>query len=381
VRASVEDPAWLTARHAAERDRIRGVLAREVAPHAQAWESQRFVGAEGWRALADAGLLSLPHDGEGFLAGALFLEELGGLGFAGVRASVAVHVYMASSYIARFGSGALRETYLPAVQSGRRIAALAMSEENAGSDLRHLTTRATWDDDAAAYRVQGTKLHVANGSQAGFFITLARTGDASGRGLANASLLVVDADAAGVTRTPEAMLGWHAADVCRIDFDDVLVPSEQLIGRPGRALMYIVEALDFERPAAGLLALGGASHALDVIQDRIREHRIGDTPLGDRQAVRHRFADLRAELATVRQYAYHAAWLHSTGRLDTRTASVLKLKATELAREAAHACAQLHGAYGYLEDTVPARLYRDAMAGTIAAGASELQRDLVFLAP
>jgi acyl-CoA dehydrogenase len=182
VRASVEDPAWFTAQHAAERDRIREVLAREVAPHAQAWESQRFVGAEGWRALADAGLLSLPHDGEGFLVSALFLEELGELGFAGVRAAVAVHAYMASSYIARFGSDALRQACLPAVRSGRRIAALAMTEENAGSDLRHLTTRATWDDDAAAYRVQGTKLHVANGSQAGLFVTLARTGGRFGAG-------------------------------------------------------------------------------------------------------------------------------------------------------------------------------------------------------
>jgi alkylation response protein AidB-like acyl-CoA dehydrogenase len=142
--------------------------------------------------------------------------------------------------------------------------------------------------------------------------------------------------------------------------------------------MHIVQALDFERLAAGLLALGGAQHTMRILDERIREHRVRDVPLSGHQAVRHRVADLSAELAVVRQYGYHAAWLQSQGRLDTHAASVLKLKATELAREAAQACAQLHGASGYLEDSVVARLYRDAIAGTIAAGASELVRDLIF---
>jgi alkylation response protein AidB-like acyl-CoA dehydrogenase len=376
---TAEDPAWLTPELAGERARIRETLARDIAPRADGWEAQRHIDSGGWQALSDAGLLSLPHAGEGFLLSALFLQELARLGYAGIRSAVGVHAYMASSYIARFGSAELREACLPAIRAGRAVIALAMSEENAGSDLRCLATRAVPDEASGGFRLSGRKLHVANGSQASLFVTLARTGNAApARGLAGMSLLLVDAGAPGVTRAPEPMLGWHAADVCSVEFENVLVPPGRVIGKLGRALMYVVEALDFERLAAGLLALGGAEHCLEVLDAWIREHRVRDVPLIGHQAVRHRAASLHAELAVVRQYAYHGAWLQSRGHLDTRTASVLKLKATELAVEAARACAQLHGAAGYMADSVPARLYRDAMAGTIAAGASELLRDLIM---
>jgi alkylation response protein AidB-like acyl-CoA dehydrogenase len=384
MRGPAEDPSWFTAQHAKERARIREVLAREVAPHADDWEAQRNIGPAGWRAMGAAGLFDLPHAGEGFLLSALLLEELGSLGYAGVRAAIGVHAYMAASYIDRFAPAGLKQTYLPEIRAGRTVAALAMSEQNAGSDLSLLATRAGPSESGAVagFRVNGRKLHVANGSRANVFVTLVRTGETAerttGRGLAGMSLLLIDADAPGVTRDPEPMLGWRAADVCQVAFEDVFVPGDHLIGKPGRALMYIVQALDFERLAAGLLALGGAQHTMRILDERIREHRVRDVPLSGHQAVRHRVADLSAELAVVRQYGYHAAWLQSQGRLDTHAASVLKLKATELAREAAQACAQLHGASGYLEDSVVARLYRDAIAGTIAAGASELVRDLIF---
>ena len=376
---SAEEPAWFAAEHAKERARIREILARDIAPYADAWEAQHRIDPQGWRNLAKAGLLSLPHTSEGFLVSALFLEELGRLGYAGIRAAVAVHAYMASSYIARFGSAWLKEAYLPAVRDGRTIMALAISEENAGSDLRHLATRAVPDEAADGFRVSGRKLHVANGSQAGCFVTLVRTGDTTpALGLAGTSLLLVEADAPGVTRVPEPMLGWHAADVCPVEFENVLVPSDRLIGKPGRAVMYIVEALDFERLAAGLLALGGAAHCLEVLDAWIREHRVRDTPLSDYQAVRHQVADLRAELAVVRQYAYHGAWLQSRGCLDTRDGLCAQAEGhrADCGRSAglrtASRCERLQCRFH------PGAPLRDAIAGTIAAGATEVLRDLIF---
>ncbi|MGD3108494.1 acyl-CoA dehydrogenase family protein [Streptomyces sp. YGL11-2] len=368
----------LTGEHDEIRTRIRNQLADAVLPYADSWERQRAIDADGWRALGAHGLLELAHGGDDFLDSAVLLEELGRTGYAGVRAAVGVHAYMATSYLRMFGTEEQRATLLPAVARGERIAALAISEAGAGTDLRHLSTRAEVLG-ADGYRVSGQKYYVANGSRAGFYVTLVKTRETTGsRGLSGASLLVIDADAPGVTHTPQPMTGWHSADVCRVDFDGVLVPANRLIGRRDFALMHLMTGLDFERLVAGLLAVGGVGYCLELLHRFVREHQVKDVPLAAHQAVRHKVAELTGDFELVRNYAYHAAWLHSRGLLDTRTASVLKLKATELAVTAAQTCVQYHGARGYLDDAAASRLYRDAMAGTIAAGASELLRDMIF---
>ncbi|WP_051450913.1 acyl-CoA dehydrogenase family protein [Actinospica robiniae] len=373
-----DDVSGLTDEHLALRSRIRDELDRCVIPHADEWEARGFVSRQGWRALGSAGLLEFGHDGEDFLSSAVFLEELGRTGYAGIRAAVGVHAYMALSYLLLFGTAEQQEAYVPAARRGERIAALAISEENAGSDLRHLGTRAEPVGELG-YRVTGRKCHIANGSQADFFVVLARTGEErGGRGLSGASLVIVDADSPGVSRTPRPMLGWHSADVCDVEFSDVAVPADRLLGRRDKALMHLMRGLDFERLAAGLLAVGGVAHCLELLNRFVRDHQVKDAPLAANQAVRHRIAELDSDLALVRNYAYHAAWLHSRGRLDTRVASILKLKATELAVAAAQTLVQYQGARGYRDEAAAARLHRDAIAGTIAAGASELLRDLIF---
>jgi alkylation response protein AidB-like acyl-CoA dehydrogenase len=364
---------------AALRARLAEALASVVLPHADHWEQLGHIPPEGWRGLARHGLLQLPHSGPGFLDSAVLLEELGRTGYAGIRAAVAVHAYMAASYLARFGTPEQRERYLPAVHTGEKVAALALSEAGAGTDLHRVTTRAVPRPDGG-YVVSGEKLHVANGSQAGFYVCLARTRALPGRPdtLAGCGLLLVDADAPGLTVTPEPMLGWRSADVCRLTLDEVPVPAGRLIGKPGHTLSHLMKALDFERLVAGLLAVGGAAHCIAVTGSFARRHRVNDAPLSANQVVRHTLADLAAELELVRTYAHRAAALHGRGALDSRVASVLKLRATELAVSAARTCVQYHGAQGYLEDSVVSRIHRDAAAGTIAAGPSELMRELVF---
>ncbi|GLW70760.1 acyl-CoA dehydrogenase [Kitasatospora phosalacinea] len=368
--------------HDAFRDEVRAVLAEQVLPAADGWEQRRRIGAEGWKALGAAGLLELDHGGVEFLRSALLLEELGATGYAGVRASVGVHAYMARSYLLQFGSAEQRAAWLPALHAGERIAALAISEPQAGSDLADLRTTARPDGDG--FRLTGRKAYVANGTAAGLLVVLARLGDGApagpgpaAHGLAGAGLLLVDAASPGITRRPQPTAAWRSADVAEVSFADVPVPADALLGRPGRALVQLMRALDFERLVAGLLAVGGVRHTLAVLDARVRARRVGGAPLDARQAVRHRLADLHAEFDLVRRYAHHAAWLHGQGRLDVGTASVVKLRATELAAEAARACAQLHGAEGVSEGSVAERLYRDAAAGTVAAGASELLRDLI----
>ncbi|KOV78095.1 acyl-CoA dehydrogenase [Nocardia sp. NRRL S-836] len=342
-----------------------------VLPHAEVWEQQGRISADGWRALAESGLLSLPHVGPGFRRSAVFLEELGNTGYAGVRAAIGVHAYMAPSYLRRYGTEAQRAAWL----APDKIAALAITEQNAGTDLSSLSTVARPDGDT--YRLTGEKFYVANGSAADYFVVLAKTRDGgTTRVLSGASLFVVDGHSPGITRHRQPMLGWRASDTCRVSFDGVAAAG--VIGRPDRALMYLMPALDFERLVAGLLAVGGVRHCLDLVRAFVRSHRVHGDVLSANQAVRHRLADLDAQFELVRTFAHRLVEDHCAGRLDTKAATVLKLTATELAVSAAQACVQYHGARGYLDDSVPARLYRDAMAGTIAAGASELMRDLIF---
>lgn len=362
--------------------RVREVLERDVLPFAEQWEDQGYIDRNGWRALAEAGLFALPHTGPGFLDSAVLLEELGRTGYAGIRAAVGVHAYMAPSYLIKFGSARQQGVYLPAIRGAERIVALALSEEGAGTDLGSVRTRAE-PDGTGGFLLCGRKLHVANGSQAGLIITLARVGRPAGdaehqRSLSGLALFAVDAEARGVTTIPEPMLGWRSADVCTVDFDAVHVPADAIIGKPGRTLIYLAQALEFERLVAGLLAVGGTAFCVSLLDEFTRSHRINGAALSVNQAVRHRVAELSADLALVEQYGRYAAQQHALGRLDSRVASILKLKATELAVTAAQACVQLHGARGYAADSAAARIYRDAAAGTIAAGPSELMRELVF---
>lgn len=275
------EAAYLTSGHEEWRDRVRGVLRRHVLPNAERWEALRRITRDGWRALAAEGLFGLARSGAGFLDSAILLEELGRTGYAGGRAAVGVHAYMAPSYIEFFGTQEQKDRYLPAVRGGEQIAALAINEDGAGSDLRHVRTLAV-PDGPASYRVSGSKSYVANGSQAGFFVTLTRTGtdrpyagpsraDPPRPGLIGASLLIIDASLPGVTWAPQPMLGWHAADMRRVEFHEVPVPADRLIGRPGWALLRLMRALDFERLVAGMLAAGGASHCVDLL-DRLPEH-------------------------------------------------------------------------------------------------------------
>jgi alkylation response protein AidB-like acyl-CoA dehydrogenase len=369
---------YLTARHEAFRREARAHLQRIVLPQAEAWEAQGHISRDGWEALASQGLLQLSHAGEDFLYSAIFLEELGYLGYAGIRAAIAVHAYMALSYLRLFGTPEQQRTYLPDACRGKRIAALAITEAEAGSDLRHLQTYAQ-PQRGGGYRVSGRKCYVTNGSQADMLLVLVKTRETSAnRGLSGAALLLLDANSPGLRRLRQPMLGWHSADICTIEMDDVRVPAQNLLGQSDRALVYLMRALDFERLVAGLLAVGGAAHCVSLLRQFVTSHQVKDAPLSANQVVRHRLAEMSSDLDLLRHYAYQAAWRHSQQCLDTRTAAILKLKSTEFATTAAQTCVQYHGARGYTSESAAARHYRDAVAAAIAAGPSELMRELIF---
>lgn len=368
---------YLGPEHTAFRDFARASLGKLVIPYADRWEAAGRVPREAWEHLADLGLLGLPHNGSEFLRSAIFLDELGNTGYAGIRASIALHSYMATAYLEGFGTAEQRSRFLAPARNGSLIFALAISESSSGSDLRTVNTRAVPEGDG--YRVTGEKHYVVNGSQADLIVTLVHNGSQPDtRMLRGCSFAVIDAHADGISRSPQPMAGWRSADIAKIEFRDVAIGADCLLGAPGQALRQITQAMDFERLVAGLSAVGGVRHCLDRLCHGISERLVGGAPLSRNPAIQHRVADLQSEFETVRQYAYHVAWLHSEGRLDRFASATVKLRATELEMAAAESFVQFQGARGYLAESDAARIHRDAIGATIGGGASELLRRMIF---
>ncbi|MEU3100003.1 acyl-CoA dehydrogenase family protein [Streptomyces sp. NPDC006967] len=227
--------------------------------------------------------------------------------------------------------------------------------------------------------MRGTKAFVTNGMNADFIVTAVRTayGPAPATGSGNISLFVIDAHAPGVTRTPVEKLGWHCSDTATVHFEDVQVDDSRLLGRKNSGFMWIMKAFQLERIAAAVLAIGEADRALELARRYTGERRVFGKALADHQVVRHRLAELMSHAEAARQLTYHAAWLHSRGKLAMSECAMAKLRATELAVDVTGQCLQLFGGHGYLDRTPIARLFRDTRLDTIAGGASEIMREII----
>ncbi|MET7502997.1 acyl-CoA dehydrogenase family protein [Streptomyces microflavus] len=372
-----------TPEHETFRAEVRAFLAAEVTPHATRWDEEGSVPTHVWKSLGQRGWLGLAHPEEAgggardLFTSVVFLEELGRTGFGGLRAAVSVHAYMATHYLARFGGPELMRTHLAPAVRGDRISALAITEPGAGSDLSGLSVTAERVGDLLV--VDGVKSMVSNGMTADFLVVAVRTGPAGRgpRGATGLSLLVVDTDLPGVTRVQQRTLGWRSAGTAAITFRAVRVPADRVVGRLDHGFYYLMRGLQLERLVAAVLAVGGAERALDDLCAFLRRRSAAGTVLAERQALVHQIADLSTDLAATRQLIYHTAWLYENGELPAVECSMAKLRATELACRVADTSLQFQGSHGYLEESSAARGHRDARAATIAAGPSEVLRDLI----
>ncbi|MDQ8021218.1 MAG: acyl-CoA dehydrogenase family protein [Moraxellaceae bacterium] len=374
----------LTEAHHQFRAQVRGFLDEHMLPFAEAWELERGMPRRAWKQFGDHGLLGLAHATEhggsarDIFHSIVFLEELGRTGYAGVRASVSLHAYMATHYLARHATADLRAKYLGPSIRGEKIAALAITERDAGSDLSRLATTAVRDGDD--YIVTGGKVFITNGANADYYVVAVRTATPDPqvrRANTGVSLLIIDARVPGVTIQRQEKLGWHAAATAELRFEQVRVPADRLIGRENSGFMYLMRGFQLERLVAAALAVGGAERSLDTTLAHVTSRQAFDGKLSSLQAIRHRLADLTTELAGARAFTYHAAWCYAEDELSVTECSMAKLLSTELACRIADASLQLQGARGYLADSDIARIYRDARAGTMAGGATEVMRDII----
>jgi acyl-CoA dehydrogenase len=327
------------------------------------------------RAMGEAGLLrvAVPEDGRLdvralCLAREILARHSGLADFAFAMAG------LGTGPVTLFGDAAMRARVLPPARRGEALAAFALSEPEAGSDVAALATVAERDGDAG-FRITGTKTWISNGGIAATYVVFARTGEAPGAKGLSAFLVPADAPGLGVAERIEVSAP-HPLATLRLD--GVRVPASAMLGGSGEGFKVAMATLDVFRATVGAAALGFARRALDLTLDRAATRRLFGAPLFDQQMTQAAIAESAVEVDAAALLTYRAAWLKDAGASRvTREAAMAKLFATEAAQRVVDRCVQLHGGHGVVRGGRPEELYREVRALRIYEGASEIQRVVV----
>lgn len=354
----------------------RACIERVITPCIDEWERAGFFDAhELFPKLAAEGLLGLAYPTEDGGEGApleyqmVFAEELGRPNIGGVALAINVQMHMATPSLARFGSAELKEKYLRPALAGTQVAAIAVTEPDAGSDVAGLTTRAYQDGDD--WVISGTKTFITNGTQADWYCMLVRTSDEGGyRGM---SQIIVPSGLPGfeVVRTLDK-LGQRSSDTAELRLEEVRVPINNTIGQAGRGFQQQMQQFVVERLSAAFSMLGSIDWALQKTRDYLRIRTVFGTPLSERQYPVFRLTELSAQADMLRALNEKMCRMIEAGEDITREATVAKLASGRLAREVADAVVQFHGGLGYLEENWTGRFSRDVRLGSIGGGADEV---------
>ena len=365
--------------HESFRRTVRQFLETEVAPHAREWEEARRIPRETFRRMGDLGLLGIlfPEElggtGASIFHALAFLEELPRSLMGGFVAAVSVQQFIATGAIHLHGTREQKRRWLEPSIAGTEVGAIAISEPDTGSDVAAIRTTARRDGDT--WVIDGAKTWITNGVEGDFVVVACRTDKDAGAG--GLSLIVVEADTPGFSRARLRKMGWHSSDTGELTFENVRVPLGNLVGEENEGFYLIMETFVLERLVTAATSVGSCRLALEETRKYIFERQAFGRPIGKFQAIRHRLADLHAELEAAAQLVYHAAWLHEKGENPVAEACMAKLLATELSKRTADECLQFFGGFGTVEEYPIERFFRDSRFGTIVAGTSEIMREII----
>jgi len=365
------------------RKSVRAFVEKEVVPRVDEWEAAGQIPQAFWRRLGELGFLGLEfpveYGGAGgdFLSSVVLGEEMARCRSGGVAFSVLVHTDMSSPWLTRFGTEAQKRRYLPGIIKGEIVCALGITEPGTGSDMANLTTRALRQGER--YLLTGSKIFITNGVYGDLYFVAARTGPRTpDRRHDGISMFLVERGLPGFTVSRKLdKMGMRASDTAELAFHDCPVPAENLLGVEGRGFQQLAAGLQRERIMAGVLALSGATQALEDTMVYLRERHAFDGPLSQKQALRHRVADMATEIEAARHLLYRAASMYSAGEDCITDVSMAKLFATEVANRVAYQAVQLHGGYGYMREFPVERFFRDVRLWTIASGTSEMMKEII----
>ena len=366
--------------HRSFQEVCRSFVANEVAPRVREAEAAGTFPVDLWPAMAGAGLLGLGHpeeyggSGGGVLALTILSEELAHAS-GGLAITPLVSSYMAGPHLARYGNDEQKERWLRPLLAGECVAAIAVTEPGAGSDVAGISSRATAVD--GGYLLRGTKMFITNAGFADVIVVAAKTdAEAGHRGI---TTFLVERGAEGMSLSPPLeKLGWHASDTREVVFDDCFVAESSVLGEPGRGFHQIMEAFQVERLSLAGMAVGLGQAALDEAVAHARERRTFGATLGSHQTISHRLAAASAELESARTLTYQAAARWDSGHPEAATTTAMaKLVAPRIASRVVDEALQVFGGYGFIEETPVAMHYRDARILRIGGGTDEVQLEIL----
>lgn len=367
---------FYTADHEAWRASLRRWVEREIAPHASAWDEAEEIPRALYGKAAEIGLLQLGYpESYGGVPSDPFMsivttQELARPGAGGIPASLMIHGIGAPPLV-HAGSEAMKQAVLPAVLRGEKIIALGITEPSGGSDVAQLRSTARREGDH--YVVNGEKCYITGGMRADYLTTAVRTG---GPGAGGVSLLLIEMDRPGVTRSKLHKMGWWASDTAAISFADVRVPVENLIGAEGMGFLAIMMNFNNERLA---LAAGATAYARVAMEEALEWAQTRQTfgkRLADHQVIRHKFAEMARAVAASQAFLEMTAWRMAQGENPVADICLLKVQATQTMEFCAREALQILGGAGYMRGSKAERIYREVRVNAIGGGSEEIMRDL-----
>lgn len=360
---------------------VHDFVSKEVKPLAQMVDEEAQFNWQATHKMGPIGLLGLNVEeefgGAGIdaLSAAIAIEELG-WGCGSTALSISAHNGLGCAPITLFGQDEIKKQFLPPVASGEgKLAALALTEPDAGSDLKG-GVRTSAQLVNGDWVINGTKMWITNASIADFIVTLVRT-DPKG-GSQSLSLIVVPSDIPGLSvGPPEKKMGLKGSPTHPVTYDEVRVPMNYLLGEVGEGLQQTFKVLDWGRVGIGALAVGLAQAAFEEAIRYAKERHTFGVPLASHQAIQWMLADAATQIQAARLMVHYAAWLKGEEQPFSVEASMAKLNATEMAELVCRNAIQIFGGYGYSREYPVERIYRDTRLMTIGEGTSEVQRMVI----
>lgn len=368
------------------RDTVRRLSVERVQPRAQEIDLTGEFPWDIFKLLSDNGLVGvgMPEElgggGADLLTFCLAVEEVARVCATSSLIIAAQHLGAMPILVAGTEDQKLR--FIPDIASGRKISAFALTEPEAGSDAAGTRTRAILEDDD--YHLTGTKVFITNGGLAKTLVVFASTDP--GQGTRGISAFVVDGESSGLSvGRIEDKMGIRGSQTAMLNFDNVRVPRENLLGREGEGFKIAMRTLDRTRPGIAAQALGIAQGALDVTVEHLRERRQFGRPLIEQEAIQFMLADMETQVEASRHLLYRAADVVETAGFAaqssaevTRYSAMAKLMCSDTAMQVTTDAVQLFGGYGYVRDYPVERMMRDAKITQIYEGTNQIQRLVIF---
>ena len=372
-------PNFFTEEHQAFRRTVRAFVEKELTPHALEWDHAGIFPREVFKKCGDLGFFGINHDpkyggsGLDYWYVTAWVEELVRSHNAGLNMALMVQSQMATPIINEIGTDEQKREFLAPALAGDKIAALGISEPNAGSDVASLKTSARRVGDE--YVINGSKMWITNGTRADFITLAVRTGEA---GYGGVSLLTFPTDVKGFSVSKKLeKIGNLASDTAILYFEDCKVPVRYLLGDENSGFYHIMTNFQGERLVAAIAAVAGMEQMLEAAIAYGHEREAFGRPIGKFQVWRHKFAEYMASIEAARRLTYYAVELFDKKENTVKEISMAKLFAGDLAQRVAYDCMQFFGGMGYVEETPVARAWRDIRLITIGGGTSEVMKEII----